>query len=55
MKMESSPIIYLEITDRDGETMHLEEYDTVEELLTDWPHAVRDREGNYSCWIGGKR
>lgn len=47
--------IYLEIQDRDGETMDVLEYDTPAELLVDWPHAKRDVHGNYSCWIGGKR
>ncbi len=46
-------MIYLELVDRDGGMRDLVQYDTLEELLKEWPYA--DGKGTeWSAWIGSK-
>lgn len=46
-------MIQLSITDRDGGELRVEEYETVEALLSDWPNA--ECRGDYwEAWVGGK-
>lgn len=46
-------IVWLE--DRDGETVRSEAFDTVEELLKDWPHAKRISSHEFEAYVGGGR
>jgi hypothetical protein len=46
-------MIYLEVLDRDGGTIRDEEYETVEELLREWPWAEENR-GYWTVWVGSK-
>jgi hypothetical protein len=46
-------IVWLE--DQDGGTVRCDAYDSVQELLKDWPHAVRIGSHEFEAWIGGGR
>ena len=46
-------VIWLE--DRDGGSVRCDAYDTAEELLKDWPHAVKISAREYEAYIGGGR
>lgn len=47
-------MIYLEVTDRDGGTLRLEEFETKEDLLGEWKYAEKVSDNEYSVWIGSK-
>lgn len=44
----------LELTDRDGGTLDTLEYDTLDELLAEYPHAEMwpGDPSNWSAWVG---
>lgn len=44
----------VEVTDKDGESLYVLDYNSLEELLEDWPYAERSAKGKYIAWIGGK-
>jgi hypothetical protein len=43
------------LLDHDGGSVRCDAYDTVDELLKDWPHAVRISSHEFEAWIGGGR
>lgn len=45
----------LVLENRDGEEVDRREYDTLHELLNDWPYAEYLGGNEYSAWVGGGR
>lgn len=43
------------IEDRDGGEIDFEEFDSVDELLKEWPYAVKESYTVYRAFIGGRR
>lgn len=42
------------LTDRDGGEVGYEEFETVAELLREWPYAVKETEYTYNADAGGR-
>lgn len=48
-------MFYIYLTDRNGQVVDDANYDTIEELLRDYPYAEYQGDGTYQDWVGGYR
>lgn len=45
----------VEVVNRDGKSLYVLDYNSLEELLEDWPDAERSAKGKYIAWIGDRK